>query len=220
MKNLDLHIWSVADGNDALVWWAVADLARAVKDSTSAIFDPAANSIELVAENTAYALTNLWSFFKWWNWMKLLKTPFVIWADVINQAKSLPFRTLDVWIQYVINNNLERLVWVAKSITTDAIWNWINSIWETKYKSLQITWDIVKWIWDALWSIVKLPTWILWFATNKLNKYVWNLWLKRTKEWVNSLRISDKNFFSTPLLQNSNYDWSDFTDLSFSWAKK
>lgn len=211
MWKLDLHIGNVNSKNNALINWPVSDLSDSIKNWVSALLNTVAPSLKVAWENTAHLATNIPStIFNKSNWWKLFKTIPAVWADVLMKAKSLPFKTLDLWIQYVVNNNLERIVWAAKGITTDAVGNWINSNWETKHKSLQVTGDIIKWTWDLVWSILKVPTWLIGLWANKLNKYVWDFWIQKTEKWVNDLRVSDKDYLNTPVFENS---WDKFTQV-------
>lgn len=203
MGKLDLHIWDVNSRNDSIIAWPVTDLTDWIKSSVSSLADTFAPSLKVMSENTAHAWANLWNISNISNWWKLARTIPVVWSDIIMKAKSLPFRTLDLWIQYIVNNNLERIVWATKSVTTDALGNWFTSNWESKVKWMNIIWDTIKWIWDLVGSLIKAPTWLIGLWANKLNKYVWNIWIETTDKWINNLRISDQDYFTTPIFANT-----------------
>lgn len=215
MTILDLHIWSVTEKNDWMINWAVEDTANMVKNSINAATNTLWNTASLLPENLTQTVRHPWqTIFNKWNWWKLLRTTPVVWIDIINKAKSLPFRTLDLWIQYIVNNNLERIVWTSKSLTTWVLANFITSNWETNWKVNKVLGSIIEWTWDLVWSIIKAPTWLIWLWANKLNKYVWNLWLEKTDEWVKNLRLSEKDFFNFSI-NNSWYSSNTFQDVNF-----
>lgn len=216
MWKLDLQIWNVTEKNDSMYTGVVEDTTNWVKESIYAINNIWLDSGKTIVENTIQTVRHPWqSIFNKWNWWKLLRSPFVIWADVLNKAKSLPFRTLDLWIQYVINNNLERLVWASKAVSTWVLANLITSNWESDWKVLNILWTVVEWAWDIAGSIIKAPTWLIGLWANKLNKYIWNIWLNKTDEWVQNLRITDKDYISKPVFQNTWYDSTSFEDVNY-----
>lgn len=220
MWKLDLHIWNISNhgeaANDALIWWVIKDISAAIDDSAWAVASIIAPSTKAIAENTAY-VTRHWGknwIFNLSNWKKLALTLPTISADIAMKAKNIPAATLSKWYEIVLSNNLERVIWAAKWVTTTGLANWITSNWETQSKSLQLTWDIIEWAGDLIWDVPKAAVGLVWLWLNKFHKYVWNIWVPSTDKWTKDLRISDKDFFK-PILQNSGQIIGEVNSVDF-----
>ncbi|USN57996.1 MAG: hypothetical protein H6767_06675 [Candidatus Peribacteria bacterium] len=154
----------------------VEDSTNALRDSVYSIINTVSESGKVLVENTINLTRHpINTIFSVENWKKLFKTPFIVGADVLMKAKALPFATMDKAMQYIINNNLERIVFGLQAGTSQALANWITSNGETGSKTLKVVGSIAEDIGDLAGDIVKVVPGIAGLGLNKLNKYVGNL---------------------------------------------
>lgn len=207
MTKLNYKVWNVETWNDDLIVWAVEDLSSWITNSFQAWVNTISPSVKLAIENTIQLWRRWDTLFKKENWWKWIKSLWAIPADIITKAASLPFRTIDKAIEYVISNNIERTVEWVKWVTTSLVANLITNNWKTRFKTLQFLWTWIEWTWDLIWWAIKLTPLALWKLFNLPSKYIFDPAIKHTQKWVENQRISDKDFIPqlTNLWTNSDY---------------
>lgn len=208
MTALDFNIWKVGPDNDALYSWAVSDIAKFVIKTWEQAASLVAPQTKVMAENTAHLIRKpIDTTFTGKNWWKLALTIPSIWADIIMKAMRLPFATLDNALTYVVNNNLERTVWITKAYTTGLVSNLISQKWKSRFKFVRWVGIGVEWVGDLLGSLVKLPTWALAKGTSIVDKFLAK-GTKTTDSWVKWLRVSDTEFISVNNWDGITNTWS------------
>jgi hypothetical protein len=119
MTKLDWNIGRVNDHNDALITGAVKDVSTIAERTASQLMNTVSPSAFAVFDNTATLVRKPFTTIGTpANYGKLAKTIPAIPMDIAMKSVRLPFSRIDDAMNYVVNNNLERVVAGAKSLTT------------------------------------------------------------------------------------------------------
>jgi len=202
MGKLNLHIWSVWEENNGLLLWGPdRDLSNAIGKISSAaasVLTPVNIAVENTIDTIRHPVNNIFNYKdKNGSYKKLLKfVPSTI-ALAITKAIDLPFATAEKTIEYVLNNNVERILESTKWITTKFLANLITNNWNTSSNTAKWLWNFIEWAWDLVGSAVKLPLWL----THKLIKAPRNIKWYGTQvaadwstDWMKALKVSDKDY--------------------------
>ena len=212
MVNLDLKLWKVNEKNNwLLLGWPDKDLLDMVNDVSNAaaqILSP----VKLLAENTIdtirHPINNIVNYKeKNGSYKKLLKFVPATIALAATQALDKPFATVEKAMEYVVNNNIERMTEFSKNITTRFLSNIITGNWETWSSTLRWLWNFIEWAWDLVTSAVKLPFWL----THKVVKLPRNIKWYGTEaaanwstNWMKDLQVGNKNYLNLNLTNSAN----------------
>lgn len=227
MATLNWSIGTVQDRNDALITGAIQDVASVTTRGASSVLNTVSPSALAVFDNTTTLIrkpfTTLGTAENYW---KLARTVPAIPMDLIMKAIRLPFSRIDDALNYVVNNNLDRGLEAVKSVTTWLAANLITNNGHTRFKVLRAIGTAIEWAGDLVGTLIKTPTWALaagtWFLDTLLAK--WTQW---TEGFVNSVRISDKNFVNSnpivptadmPAVANNNRPPLTHANNNSTWA--
>jgi len=218
MVNLDLKLWSVNENNNWLIlWWPDKDLLKMANDvshAASQVLSPVKNILENTIDTVRHPINNILNYKKKnGSYMKLLKFVPATIALAATQALDKPFATVEKAMEYVVNNNLERLSEFSKDITTRFLSNIITSNWE----KLKWLWSLIEWAWDLVTSAAKLPFWL----THKIIKAPRNIKWYGTEaaanwstNWMKELQISDKSYLNLNLINSKTDNIEPINNIS------
>lgn len=205
MVNLDLKLWNVSDGNNALIWGLGKDIGTVIENSAWAvgnIFSPTAGNI---FQNTSQLTRNPWKTLTTGSsWAKFFKTFPAAGADLITKTASLPFRTLEWALTYGVANNFERAVSTVKGVSTDTVRNWFHNGGNAN-KFMNGMGHLVWGTGDLVWSAIKLIPFTAEWLAKQPNKFIWNPAMRETEWWVTSQRLWDVDFWTPKALENKDY---------------
>lgn len=205
MVNLDLRIWNVHEWNSSIVGWLWKDVWTAVANSAWAVWNVISRSAANIAQNTSKLTRNPWkTISQASSWGKFFKTFPSAAADIWAKTMSLPFRTFEWALTYGLANNMERVVWGAKWITTDAARNWFHNGGQAN-KFMRGMWHFIGWAGDLVGSAAKLwvfvPEWII----KKVNDVATRPLISTTQGWVENQRLDGVDFWQPNMLENIDY---------------
>jgi len=210
MTKLNLKLWNINKKNSWLIPWTIEDLKSWINNSVQATVNTVSPSVNTILNNSLQLLSSpIKTTFNKWNWGKLFKSLWVIPADILTKAISLPFRSLDKALDYVLNNNLERWIETVKWVTTNAVANIISNNWKA-WKFRNAIWTWIEWFGDLIGSTIKLAPWALSKWIKGINNNVTYKMVWKTEWWVNGLNISDKKFIDieAPFINDNYSSWA------------
>jgi hypothetical protein len=202
VTKLDYSIWKVGPENDSLIGGAVEDLTDGIKHSVNAATNVIAPSLALPFQNTSKFLRNPNQAFKNWGFTKFFKSFPAAGADIATKVMSLPFRTLEGALTYWVANNVERIVWTAKGLTTDAARNWFRN---GENSNMVMKWmgNLIGWSWDIVWSVTKAAPWLLQWLSTFPNDYVFWPAIRTTQEWVENQKLEWPDMWTPKFTKNT-----------------
>ena len=203
MTKLALNAPYVGPHNDALVPWAIGDVANATTKIAGSVANVVSPPLRLVVDNTSQLIrkpiTTLKDKTSYGNFITSFPA---MWAHALMSTLRLPVSSIDAAANYVIHNNIHRGVETVKALTTTAIGNIISNNWKSRFKALRWLAIWVEGLGDLVWSIIQLPSFALAKWTSLVDKFLSQAttW---TQNFLEGCRITPHTKFPVKTFINS-----------------